>query len=410
MITKKEARAIAVNVIYEKTGWSSLPEDALLTHEYFSERRRWVFEWQHRTDLFSSDLDRILVWVSESGEILKLEVEWKPAPIPGISTNVSTILERSGIEVATAHAEDIKQALKERVREVKGIDVEILDYREILKRMFSFYIPQEEIKDYYWVGSDNSTIYLIDPDGHIVGITVIPSASKGSSTAGHYHGPNYHADENWCLCWTYLAKDVKSYFDKWLYKNDVEKVVYGCVDANPNDKSCTNDYISYSDYETSVSDVHTKIYHCTAHGGCRWFHFVPYTDYSCYAAVPVSYCARNIETLMENRAPMRFSFLIHCGAMDAKGGGTLEYVFRKGTELGVVIGLKHTTLDSWSKFHSWYPYLFSNIDRNRDTTIKEVYDDACDTYPDIKDHIDFTGSTSLTLKQIIQSDICKITR
>ena len=49
-----------------------------------------------------------------------------------------------------------------------------------------------------------------------------------------------------------------------------------------------------------------------------------------------------------------------------------------------------------------------DINENRDKSIKDAYDDAVDTYPDILGHIDLMGDEMQTLNRILQSDVCVI--
>jgi len=67
-----------------------------------------------------------------------------------------------------------------------------------------------------------------------------------------------------------------------------------------------------------------------------------------------------------------------------------------------------TTDESWLAFYDWLPTFLDDIDTDRNKTIKEAYDDAVDTYPDINGHIDFTGDELQTLNRILQSDVCII--
>ena len=114
MISLADARRLARQKILSRTGWSELPHDAVLTHAYHSRRGRYVFQWKRRTDLYSSDVDRLLVWVRDDGSIEKVEISWFAPLEPAISENVEQILRGRGYTVATAPAQAIKEAIRMR--------------------------------------------------------------------------------------------------------------------------------------------------------------------------------------------------------------------------------------------------------------------------------------------------------
>ena len=445
MITKEEAIEIAKQAVCEQKGWLSFPDDAVLSRAYFSKRNRWVFEWKHETELFTSEIDRILVWVSETGEVLKIDITWKAPKTPELSPNVIRLIERKSIKLQKVSKTDIKKAIREQVKEIEGIDVTIIEYREIKKEIYVFFIPKEEIKDCYWIGRTDCRIFLIDIDGHIIGELVMPS-SKGAATSGHGYGEEHTYR---CWCWSYLTDKIKPYFDKWFGDN-----VYGCAPKVIGGENCDetypgNEYISLDNHDNSVSNIHTKACFCTAHGSSAWYHFVPYTPESAYTATKQNRmawgCRNSIEELFDNRSSIRLAFLVHCSGMDQTGVGTIEYYFRgKGkTKNTVVIGLRKTTNYSWGAFHNWLPLFLEDIDNNRNKTIKDAFDDAVDTYPAVGEpdidcsihnstdrdtcekagccwvsetskcvncgaHIAFSGDESLTPNQILRSDMCKI--
>jgi len=417
-ITEEEAIEVAKRAVCEAQGWIELPEDAVLETVYFSERGRWVLEWKHKSDIYYSEVDRLLAWISDSGEVLKLNLIWKPAPTPEISTNVAALLLQRGIAVEEASASEIKRAMSERVKAVEGIDVLILDYREIKKEVYRFFINEEAIQPYYWYGKIDEHYYgLFDEDGKFVGEMILPGTTRSTSTAGHWYGPGHHPERDRCLGWENLPAKCKTYFNKWLPDTVfgiVPMVVPakggGTIDCSETYPEKT--YITLDDYEEGVKSSFTKLYACIAHGSCWWFHFVPYTSSTCYTSTEAHReeygCHGSIEELFENRPCIRLAFLMHCGAMDTVGEGTIEYYFRKGENSNTsIIGLKDTTGESFSAFYSWLPDFLRDIDENRDKRFKDAYDDATDTYPDMEDHIEFTGDPDMTLRRAIQSDICK---
>lgn len=385
MIPKEEAIEIAKHAAQIELGY--FPTDAVLKHAY-SSRQKWIFEWKHKRELFASEIDRILVWVSaETGEVLKLEIKWKP-------------FETSSTTLAT---DDIRTIIAERVEQIEGIDVVITEYREIKKEAYAFFIPVEEIKDCYWIGESDNRIFLVEEEGRIIGELVMPE-SKGVTTSGHGYTRDcvdFVGCE--CWCWSYIKNLINSYFEKW------SSIETGCTPVD----SCTNGYITLDEYENRVKNGKTKFYGCVCHGSNAWFHFVPYTEDSCYTASEEQRinwgCVNSVEKMFESRSSVRLALLVHCGAMDGLGPDNIEYYFRKGeTENTVVIGLKDTTDESWIAFYDWLPTFLQDIDGNRNKSIKEAYDDAVDTYPDINGHIDLTGDVVQTLDRILQSDVCVI--
>ena len=407
MIPLAEARERAEREILARTGWSSLPHDAVLTHAYHSRRGRYVFQWKRKTDLYSSEVDRLLVWVRDDGSIEKVEISWFAPLEPTISENVERILRSRGYTVTTAPAQAIKEAVRRRAYEVTGKDIEVLEWRRILREAWVVEQPGDE----FWVGKlGDDTYVLLNPDGEIVGWMILPT--RAVSVSGFYGG-----DQPACAGWCYLARNFKSYFEKWVGSS--EAVVWGMCpkyDYKTGTEDCTDSgycesYISSSDFENAIKDHKCKFYACFAHGDYQsaWLGNEQGTDID---ICPVSgwWCDLIVENLLVNRGRMRFVFLGHCGAMNSTGENTFEYAFRKGQSEGVtVIGLKNTTGESWSAFHQWYPAFLKDLDENRDKKIGDAYDDACDLYPDIIGHIDITGDRDQTLRDIIQGDFCKIT-
>jgi len=417
MISLTEARELAGREILARTGWSELPHDAVLTHAYHSRRGRYVFQWKRKTDLYSSEVDRLLVWVRDDGSIEKVEISWFAPLKPAISENVERILRGRGYTVATASAQAIKEAVRERAYEVSGKDIEVLEWRRILRDAWVVEAPGNE----FWVGKlSNDTYVLLNPDGEIVGWMILPA--RAVSVSGFYMGGHPG-----CAGWCYLARNFKSYFERW--SGSSEAVVWGMCpkyDHNTGTEDCTDSgycesYISPSDFENAIKDHKCKFYACVAHGGCSGNEQVYYCSARlgneqgtyidiCDHEVIGGWCDIIVKDLMADRGRMRFAFLVHCGAMDYTGENTFEYAFRKGqSEKTTVIGLKHTTDESFSAFHYWYPAFLRDLDENRDKKIGDAYDDACDSYPDIIGHIDITGDRNQTLRDIIQGDFCEIT-
>ena len=411
MISLTEARGSAEQEILSRTGWSSLPHDAVLTHAYHSRRGRWVFQWKRKTDLYSSEVDRLLVWIRDDGSIEKVEISWFAPLEPKISENVERILRSRGYTVATAPAQAIKEAVRRRAYEVTGKDIEVLEWRRILRRAWIV----ETAGDEFWVGKLSDGAYvLLSPDGEIVGWMILPTSA--TSVSGFWGDACDGACPS-CAGWCYLARDLKSYFEKWSGSSG--SVVWGMCpkyDYITGTVDCTGSgycesYISSSDFENAIKDHKCKFYACIAHGDYQsaWLGNEQGAQID---ICPISgwWCDLVVESLLADRGRMRFALLGHCGAMDKTGTGTFEYAFRKGqSEKTTVIGLKNTTDTSWSAFHQWYPSFLKDLDENRDKKIGDAYDDACDLYPDIIGHIDITGDRDQTLRDIIQGDFCEMT-
>jgi len=403
----EDARGLAEREILARTGWSSLPHDAVLTHAYHSRRGRYVFQWRRKTDLYSSEIDRLLVWVRDDGSIEKVEISWFAPLKPTISESVERILRSRGYTLATAPAQAIKEAVRRRAYEITGKDIEVLEWRRILRKAWIV----EAAGDEFWVGklSDN-TYVLLSPDGEIVGWMILPA--RAVSVSGFFG-----SEEQVCAGWCYLAGDFKSYFERWVGSS--EAVVWGMCpkyDYKTGTEDCTDSgycesYISSSDFENAIKDHKCKFYACIAHGNYEgaWLGNEQGTQID-ICPVSTEWCELVVESLLADRGRMRLAFLVHCGAMDITGENTFECAFRKcHCEKTTVIGLKKTTDISWSVFHSWYPAFLKDLDENRDKKIGDAYDDACDLYPAIIGHIDITGDRDQTLRDIIQGDFCEIT-
>ena len=404
-------RWLAEQKILSRTGWSELPYDAVLTHAYHSRRGRWIFQWKRKTDLYSSEVDRLLVWIRDDGSIEKVEISWFAPLEPKISESVKRILRSRGYTVATAPAQAIKEAIRMRAYEVTGRDIEVLEWRRVLREAWVVTQPGDE----FWVGKLSDDAYvLLSPDGEIVGWMILPT--RAVSVSGFW-GDACNGECDPCAGWCYLARNFKSYFERW--EGTSESVVWGMCpkyDYKTGTEDCTNSgrcesYISSTDFESAIKDHKCKFYACFAHGDYQsaWLGNERGTQID---ICPVSgwWCDLVVESLLADRGRMRFAFLGHCGAMESTGENTFEYAFRKGqSEKTTVIGLKNTTDESWSAFHQWYPTFLRDLDENRGKKIGDAYEDACDLYPDIIGHIDITGDRDQTLKDIIQGDFCEMT-
>ena len=407
----ENARGVAEQEILSRTGWHELPHDAVLTHAYYSRRGRWVFQWKRKTDLCSSEVDRLLVWVHDDGSIEKVEISWFAPLEPKISEDVERILRSRGYTVATAPAQAIKEAVRKRAYEVTGRDIEVLEWRRILRKAWLVEVTGDE----FWVGELSDGAYvLLSPDGEVVGWMILPS--RAVSVSGFW-GDACNGECNPCAGWCYLARNFKSYFEKW--GGTSESVVWGMCpkyDYKTGTEDCTNSgrcesYISSTDFERAIKDYKCKFYACFAHGGYEsaWLGNEQGTQID-ICSVGGGGCDLVVEGVLADRGRMRFAFLGHCGAMESTGEGTFEFTFRKGqSEKTTVIGLKHTTDTSWAAFHQWHPTFLKDLDENRDKKIGDAYDDACDSYPDIMGHIDITGDREQTLRAIIQGDFCEMT-
>jgi hypothetical protein len=329
MINLDTAYDIAVAEVY-------IPDDAILTYSNLLSDR-YVFEWKHAIADAYSEVDRILIWVDPtSGEVFKKDVRW-------------SILERPLIQAF-------------QLQSIIPTEIEILEYRKIAKKAYFLY-SGEPLEDYYWIGKDENTRYLIDDYGNIVGQMIPIPSMDGCSFSGYINSGDTD-------CWD--TEFYADYFNKW---------VDGYVE--------TGCGISKETYRNRVSDPTTSFYQCTAHGSYSGFRI---SD-SFY--VGVSY----INSTMADRPPVPFAALASCEAFGSTGPGTISYAFRKGSNVGTVIyGLKNTTNDSWSCYLcQWRGCFYNAVDENKNTPIHQIFHECVATFPDIDGHVGIVGDESLTL-------------
>ena len=404
----EDARELAEQEILARTGWSSLPHDAVLTHAYRSRRGRYVFQWKRKTDLYSSEVDRLLVWVRDDGSIEKVEISWFAPLEPTISENVERILRSRGYTVATASAQAIKEAVRRRAYEVTGKDIEVLEWRRILREAWVVEQPGDE----FWVGKlSDDTYVLLNPDGEIVGWMILPTSALAVAGIFSRSSPC----RGWCHSVEYV---VAPRFKYWIASSG--DLVYGlCPDYHPERGTCHPDtckhFISFTDLINAIKDHRCKFYYAHAHGdfSCAWLGFVDDTDlYICAVEGAVEEGRAAVEELLADRGRMRLAILGHCGAMEQTGEGTFEYAFRKGqNEKTTVIGLKivSTGGQGYEYWELWLRTFLYDLDRNKDKKIGDAYDDACDTYPDIRVSLDITGDRNQTLRDIMQGTFVRVT-
>jgi len=100
---------------------------------------------------------------------------------------------------------------------------------------------------------------------------------------------------------------------------------------------------------------------------------------------------------MLDRQPMKFAFIGSCWGMVSTGPGTLSYEFRKGyTEGTVTIGYYFMDFcPGWVDSISWQDKLFEEM--NKGKTIKQSFDLACDSYPDMASGVRFVGDENLVI-------------
>ena len=406
MVSLADARELAERAILSCTGWAELPHDAVLTHAYHSRRGRYVFQWKRKTDLYSSEVDRLLVWIRDDGSIERVEISWLAPLQPTISENVERILRSRGYTIATASASAIKEAVRKRAYEVTGKDIEVLEWRRINRSEWCVKTAGDE----FWVGKLSDKAYvLLSPDGEIVGWKILPTSAVAiSGFLGGYCDGDCPPCAGWCNC----AELVKSYAEKWFGKDAVVWGMCPKYDWKTGTQDCTgsgycNSYISSADFKNAIKDHKCKFYYCIAHGDYRsaWLGNEQGTQID-ICAVSGWWCDLVVRDLMANRGRMRFAFLGHCGAMEVTGKDTFEYEFRKGeSEKTTIIGYKFGGYG----YTTWTKAFLEDMDKNRDKKIGDCFDDTCDLYPDSIGKIVLTGDRNQTLRDIIQGDFCKIT-
>jgi len=340
MMPIEHAYEIALSEIY-------LPEDSALTYsKYLS--NRYVFEWRHQYENIYSETDRILIWVDPlTGNITKKVVEWTDLKYP-----ISSQLQ---------------------IQSVSGI--KIIGYHKISKLVYFTY-TDEPLSEWYWIGEDTCTRYLINEYGNVVG-EMIPKPN-GCSYSGH----TSLEDNTGCWSTSFYA----DYFNRW-------------TDGSIDQKCGTG--ITSTIYSNMISDPSTDLYACTAHGA--------YNGFSIHSNFYVS--PSYVTNIMKNRLPIKFAELIHCEAMNYTGSGTLSYAYRKGsTNNTITIGLKHTTNDSWGEYLRCFRRSFHDeCTLNKDTSIKQIYDDTMALCPNLDGHFDFVGDISLCINDIIIKPLCAFT-
>jgi len=332
---------ITINDAYEiATSEVSIPADAILTYSNLLSGR-YVFEWKHQSEYSYSETDRILIWIDPvTGEVFKKDVKWSTLKQPDISllnTHISAI-----------H------------------NITIIEYRKIAKKAYFTY-SGEPLSDYYWIGEDEYTRYLIDNYGNIVGEMIPKPTNNGYSASGYIQ-----KDKD--VCWN--VSFYTNYFEEWCDGDVYES-------CGPSKDSFVN----------TLSDESTVFYQITAHGSFS----ISLLNHD------IAIRPADIDSALESRSPMPFAHLDHCDAMDRVGDGTFEYAYRKGSDTNaVVIGLAHTTDESWVLYlNYWRDCFYNDLDDDKDTSIKTIYDDCVASYPDMDGHLGFTGDETLTINKII---------
>ena len=338
MIDIHDAYNIAVAEVH-------IPIDAILTYSNLL-ANKFVFEWKHAKEDAYSETDRILIWIDPiSSNLLKKDVEW--------STLKQPIFTKSNLQ------------------SVATIGIELQEYRKIGKDAYFTY-SGEPLQDYYWIGKSydayETTCYLIDDYGNIVGQMIPMPTENGCSFSGYMYS---NPDQN---CWNTVF--YQDYFDNWT-NGYIET---GCG-------------ISEETYRNRVSDPSTLFYQCTAHGVSAGFRIK--SDFY----VSVAY----INEIMENRPPIPFAHLDHCEAMRSTDQNSISYAYRKGSNINtVVFGLKYTTDESWYNYLvNWRACFYDAVSAHKSTPINQIFHDCIATYPVMDGHMDIKGDTLLTLNDII---------
>ena len=141
-----------------------------------------------------------------------------------------------------------------------------------------------------------------------------------------------------------------------------------------------------NDVISNVQDSDVKYYYNIAHG--NWSRCQMNDEYL---------LASYIETTMNHRNPMTFTFLAHCDAMNYTDIDSFSYNFRKGeTTNTVTVG--YTGMgDSlgWIDALNWQNVLFTQLYNK--SILKDAFDYACATYPRIIDAVKYDGDENLKL-------------
>jgi len=77
MLTIDNAKEIAIKYL-ESHFPNVLSEGVLISQYYNPDFKRFVFHWSHKKGILYSEPELAVVWVSDTGEILKVSITWSP--------------------------------------------------------------------------------------------------------------------------------------------------------------------------------------------------------------------------------------------------------------------------------------------------------------------------------------------
>ena len=395
MFTLSDAKEIAIK--YLKSHFPNVLSEGVLISQYYNpDFNRFVFQWSHKKGILYSEPELAVVWVSDTGEILKVSITWSPfEPSLLALTRDDCVRMENRVRVVSADIIPVP------------ISFEIIGYHRIDKNLYLSF-SGAPLHDWYWIGKAGKDIYLVDEHGRIVGVR-IPPPSESFSVSGIIGCWYSDSEVTWHPeCWNYIINIADKYFSKWF----------------DNTKKCLAPPVTKDELEPLYTDPALKTLLIVSHGHSYWTFISRYTTNTYCSPDPTTepnpdeWCLWATssppggETVSEHdlvvrdmlasrTTPIPLSILYHCHAMNDKGPGYFEYEYRKGSTTNtVVVGLKDTTTDSWAVAHTFLENLLSKIDNDWDKKIWDAYNEAVDETKAIKDHIDFSGDKSLTLRKI----------
>jgi len=186
----------------------------------------------------------------------------------------------------------------------------------------------------------------------------IPAPYEGFSM----HGPDWEDCDNNSPLWYDHAENARSWFEQMGYSTIRDGSAYQSV------------------VQSHIQSDETVMFYELDHGD----------GYSYHNRCEENITANEVDTWIENYAPMGFTFIGSCGGLTWTGDGTFEHEFRKEglSEDTVVVGYDGMSDavcadDCWGYAIAWQTKLFS--DMNDGYTVSYAFAQANMDYPDCTD-------------------------
>lgn len=226
-----------------------------------------------------------------------------------------------------------------------------------------FYIWEAKPDKYQacWFLWRKAQLTITDGHGKVIGHGIPPPTTKGLAYSGPYDGQD---------AWQHYRESA----ERWFESLGLE-VISGVSNCGL--------------IGQSLSDPEVLFYYALAHG-----------DYSRYV------CGSNmtpalIDGYMQNRTPITFAFIGHCGGMCRVGSGTFSRALRKG-EMESTGTVGYCDMDSskcagaWSKSLIWQNKLFDYLSAG--LSLGEAFEESIADYPECNDCMRMCGDNNLKLE------------